>query len=200
MNQLSSIYVGLSHVLSFGQVTRYTQLAAQACAPATKLAIVGGGSGEVLKYVRHVNPNAHIHFYEISASMLKRAKRFADEKTRFMLQDHGLSDEAYDFVLIPFVLNCLSMQEIQSLLTSYHKNMRPQARLIILDFNPNCRSFALGIYLRLLYRAFRLLVRMNTSSLNDFIRLAEASGFQLDKSCNSDTSWYHLGFYSKKAD
>lgn len=190
MDRLSRHYDLLAQLLSFGKVRAYQKRAISLINQADRIAIIGGGSGEIIKDVLSVFPNSKIHFIELSGSMLEQAKKRGLQNVQFT---HGSEKElygSYDLIILPFILNCLDREEIKDFIRKISPSLSTTGRLLIIDFDPSTGSIFQSLYLKLLYLGFRTFVPIRARKLNNYLKILQEQGFREVKNISDSRSWY----------
>ncbi len=101
--------------------------------------VFGGGAGKVLEHSFFTDVSVQIVFVDASSRMLSIAKERANKlglvKVRFIRGTQlDLSDESFDLILCPFVLDVFSDDELPEVLTILSSRLNETGRLIVTDF------------------------------------------------------------------
>jgi SAM-dependent methyltransferase len=121
--------------------------------------LIGDGDGRFSAALLENNPTIRIESLDISAGMLKRARARAGchrGRIEFIHTDaltYAYPENTYDFIGLHFCLDCLTQNEIASLLPRLEKSLRSGGIVAHSDFRANHR------WQRILVSALYLLFR-----------------------------------------
>lgn len=176
---------------SFGpwlQLCRYTFLGSlKDCCRAI---VIGDGDGRFTARLLRHNPAIQIEAIDASSAMLRALLRRAGAnavRVRTTCIDARSWQPAippYDLVVTHFFLDCLTSDEIQSLVATLRKALAPNARWLISEFAAPTglygRFFARPL-IRTLYWAFGQLTGLKVRTLPDYHTALQRSGFVLNQ-------------------
>ena len=160
---------GLLERLAFGnQLEALRSHGLRHAASARKALLIGDGNGRFAASLLRANPLVHVHSIDISHGMLAAARRHIcsecpEAANRFLpIQADArrvrLPVEAYDFVALNFVLDCLTSREAAILLRELENTLVDGGTLIFSDFHvpdaPRAWRFFGSSVIRLLYLFF----------------------------------------------
>ena len=127
--------------------------------------VLGEGDGRCLAQLLRVAPAARVHVVEGSAAMiaLARARVPSEDRPRARfdradIRQLTLAPASYDAVVTMFVLDCLSDSEVEQLVRTTQRSLRPGARWLFADFAMPERGWP------------RLMARLITGGLYAFFR------------------------------
>lgn len=150
--------------------------------------MLGEGDGRFLQRFLLANSQAQVDYVDRSNRMLSVARqRLSDaqqERVRFHHADSRdyLPDSGYDTVVTHFFLDCLSAPEVVELARSLAHSTAQNAHWIISEFDTPIRGWQrlrARMWIAALYRAFRWLTGLQTSTIPDYPRALEEAGFRL---------------------
>ena len=151
--------------------------------------VLGDGDGRFSAALLRQAPSLDLLAIDSSRSMLrlleKRCARDGNAARLTVQQDSALVASASpdsDLIATHFFLDCLSQEEVERLVAQLGKEVQPGCSWVISDFGLPRRPIArwlARIYIRLLYRAFRVLTGLQTQRLPDHRPAMRKAGFQL---------------------
>lgn len=156
---------------------------------ARKALVLGDGDGRFLAELLRRAPSMQALAVDSSAAMLQRLQgrcRFAGPRLRTLHGDvnelHGGLENLGDVDLVTthFLLDCLLQREVEDLAAHLAETVQPGALWLISEFGiPQGRPWRWlgGLYVRGLYRAFRVLTGLRARSLPDLAAALERAGF-----------------------
>ncbi len=162
--------------------------------PISHLLVLGGGTGHFLPDFFRIHPEARVEFVDLSPGMLKQARQnLAGEAPMHFEQvvfnhldiekDLALLTGNYDAVLLPFVLDCLTEDQINRVLKNLKDLVAPQGRIYLTDFHvPDTPGFQQTSYQALIqsmYLFFHVVTDIPFQNLPDFQRLFIENGYML---------------------
>lgn len=140
--------------------------------------VIGGGSGRILEpFIKH--EKATNYFYaDFSDEMIAKTKRrFSNYETLPSISyanDWRTFDQtSFDFIVLPFILDCYGEAKIQSLVQELSSKLSPQGEIIFVDFNLETeygfrKSWWKVQFIHLLYFFFNLISAVDTKRLAPF--------------------------------
>lgn len=186
-DRLSIVYDGIVRIVFGDRLNVLQQKTIRAVGPAKNILMVGGGSGVLLPFILAETGAEQLHFAELSSKMRqKAAARLSSielEKTRFLSDWKNATDQPFDLILLPFVLDCYQSGSIASMLASYKELLSENGTMIITDFSAEKAAgyeahWLKSTFIRLLYTFFRATTSIEASSLAPFDTLAAEAGFK----------------------
>lgn len=161
--RIAPIYSKLSRLV-FGQSLNKANQWALGQIKEKTVVIIGGGDGESYADVAQ---ELRGEFWEKSEAMLKLAqKNLAKSSLRFHLGDFDSGIKA-DFILLPFVLDTLRDEELESLIQKLKSNLNPGGKVVLSDFFPPV-TFLQGVVLKVMILFFRLITSHSRMDLPDY--------------------------------
>lgn len=135
-----------------------------------RIAIVGGGAGDILNPVMNKFPEATIYFIEPSSAMMERArKRFGTSRRIFFIEDRPENAviEDMDLVILPFVVDVIEEEEQETFARTVNEILKNKGFILFADFHPS-EAVWVKIKLFLLYMIFWPLRGKMQSGLPDY--------------------------------
>lgn len=148
----------------------------------SKLLIVGGGTGIVLKELQRLGYNGRIDYADISSGMIGRAsKREVTMEIEFYQCDiRSLDQSGYDGVHMAFFLDQFNEQQLREILNVLRSKLVDDSPMVVTDF-----VRAHGWFYRLLlfgmYRFFRIMAGIPARELPPWQELVLESGWTQTK-------------------
>lgn len=172
-HRIAPIYSKLSRLV-FGQSLNEANQWAMGQIKEQTVLIIGGGDGESYAQVAQ---DLRGEFWEKSEAMLKLAKKnLARSGLSFHLGDFD-SGEKPDFILLPFVLDTLRDEEMESLIQRLNNNLIPGGKVVMSDFFPPVNLFQKAV-LKLMILFFRLATSHSRVDLPDYDGFFIRAGFR----------------------
>lgn len=142
----------------------------------SKALVLGDGDGRFLARLLAANSHLHATAVDISAAMLRLLRQRceasipdASQRLRIIQSDARdfIPAETYDLVVTHFFLDCLSQQDLDSLISRLAPSLAPGALWLLSDFRVPGGIMALParIFIRGLYLVFRILTGLRTANL-----------------------------------
>ena len=151
----------------------------------SKVLIIGGGTGWILRELLIVNTSCQVDYIEASSKMLEKARRQISvhdiSRVKFMLGTEANIDRhaRYDAVITNFFLDLFTaslVDVIQKIRTSLSKN----SRWIVTDFADQGKWWH-RVMLRLMYAFFRLTTGIEARELPDYEKRLTGAGIKKSK-------------------
>lgn len=144
---------------------------------AKKILIIGGGDG--LDY-EEIHEDMSGEFWELSVSMLGQAKKnLGNSRLSFHLGNFK-SNQKFDLICLPFVLDTLPDEELERFLFSFKKNLNPDAKVFMSDFFEPV-SFRQKALHQLMIGFFRLSTGHRRKDIPDYELAFGKAGFKLSQ-------------------
>lgn len=198
-NLLAPIYDGVVFLFFGKAFSRLQQQLFCDLASAEKCLIIGGGSGEVLENAILQNLASQYYYAELSDGMIEKTK------TRISRLNHSSSiefsndwtswnKESFDFIILPFVLDCYSETELHSLISTLVSCLSPKGKILFIDFNQEAdfgyeAHFAKAGFITLLYAFFNIATGISAKKLPAFNQLFVAHGLITEKRILIKKGW-----------
>lgn len=144
---------------------------------AKKILIIGGGDGSDYE---EIQKEIQGEFWELSVSMLDQARENL-EKSRFSFHlGKFKSDQKFDLICLPFVLDTMPDEELESFLCSFKKNLNPDGKVFMSDFFEQL-SFRQKLLHQLMISFFRFVTGHRRNDLPDYELAFQKAGFKLSQ-------------------
>lgn len=150
--------------------------------------VIGDGDGRFTARLLQTNPRITVEALDASDAMLRQLLRRASvnsSRLRARVADARgplAFDHSFDLVVTHFFLDCLTTEEVESLVPEIRRNLEPGARWVISEFavpaNLYGRLFARPL-VAALYLAFGLLTGLKVRRLPLYRDALERAGFVL---------------------
>ena len=192
--------------LCFGQrLHEFEEAAIKSADPLNgKALIIGGGTGRTLRQLSAIGRFEHIHNLELSQKMNARAIRLGGynaQSTTFSTDGTSLSACApFDFICLPFVLDCYSVSGIVKLLQFIEPYASPKAHLLVIDFQTDAKaknrhSMLRNRFIQSLYWFFKSASSIKANTLPDIHAAMHHMGLQLLWKKESQNEWFEASYW-----
>lgn len=172
---IANWYNLLKKMVFRNQIELATQHFLHLIPPNSKILIIGGGTGQLL---RHFHSTHQIKYLEFSRVMLNKAKNVRTKATIEFIDADVLkwkSEEKFDYIMTPFVLDCFNETSLNSLIPKLKTNLAENASWIHTDFYP--KNVLQRNLVRMMYLFFRITVKLKVNKLADFDHLFKKHKF-----------------------
>jgi ubiquinone/menaquinone biosynthesis C-methylase UbiE len=148
--------------------------------------VLGDGDGRFLAALAAANPNLVVDAVDSSPDMLRLlTRRVHAASPEIHLSTHQTSaleftpTRTYDLVATHFFLDCLTVDEIQTLCARIRPCLQPKAVWLISDFRipAGPLHWPARLLVRALYLVFRLLTGLRVTHLPDYAAVLACAGF-----------------------
>lgn len=144
---------------------------------AKKILFIGGGDGsdyqEIQKEIRG-------EFWELSAAMLEKARKNLFKSGLDFHLGNFKSAQKFDLICLPFVLDTMPDEELESFLFSLKKNLDPDGKVVLSDFFEPV-NFRQKVLHQLMMRFFRLTTGHRRKDIPGYEVAFEKAGFCLSQ-------------------
>jgi ubiquinone/menaquinone biosynthesis C-methylase UbiE len=149
--------------------------------------IVGEGDGRFLEVLLRKHPAIIVDCVDASARMLELARERVHDVSRVQFLHEDLMawsprENVYDLIVTHFFLDCFAGDEIAIVVAKLARVAMSDAVWLLADFSIPSRGIAkvhAQLWLRAMYRFFRLTTRINGRELIDPSEFLRAHGFHL---------------------
>lgn len=145
--------------------------------PAKKILIIGGGDGSDYE---EMQKEIQGEFWELSFSMLDQARENLKKSGLSFHLGNFKSDQKFDVICLPFVLDTMPDEEMESFLDSFKKNLKPDGQVFISDFFEPV-SFRQKLLHQLMISFFRFATGHRRKDVPDYELAFESAGFKLSQ-------------------
>lgn len=161
--------------------------------------IVGGGTGKILELALDCNLATHVVYAELSEAMMAKTKQrlYDEHRSRVTFCDDyssQLSAKKYDYIILPFVLDCYRNRDIKPMIEQFSLALKTEGNIVVFDFNLNTedgfkhRPWKVG-FIKLLYIFFRFTTSIPARRLPSFGRLFNESGYYKARTASISKGW-----------
>lgn len=173
---IAPFYFRLSRLV-FGDRLRESKTIFLSDLSAKRILIIGGGDG--LDY-EEIQEDMSGEFWELSVSMLGQAKKnLWNSRLSFYLGNFR-SNQQFDLICLPFVLDTMPAEELESFLVSFKKNLKPDGQVFLSDFFEPV-SFRQKILHQLMISFFRLVTRHRRKDVPNYESVFGKAGLKLSQ-------------------
>jgi trans-aconitate methyltransferase len=153
--------------------------------------ILGDGDGRFTARLLAANPQITIDAVDSSATMLEllteRAAQLGPSATQHLRTIHSdalafAPAGPYDLVITHFFLDCLTEDDLNTLITKLHPHLSPSTTWLVSEFaipsTQTAKTIA-RIVIATLYSAFRILTGLKAQTLPDYASAFRQNGFSI---------------------
>lgn len=190
-NPISRIYDLLKSLIFGRSLEKATMHFLEFVPSNSKILIIGGGTGKLL---RNFNSTHQIQYVELSSAMISKAKKVnSNALIEFIHADilKWNSDEKFDFIITPFILDCFNDDTLNFLLPKLKNNLNHNGSWIHIDFYPK-NAFQKSL-VSIMYFFFRMTAKLEVKELADFDHLFKNHEFI----CKRKALFFHSMVESK---
>lgn len=161
--------------------------------------IIGGGTGEVLRYAQDIDLADRYYYAELSTRMLAKAKAHltSDELRQVTFGPDWkrlLGDQKVDYIVLPFVLDCYPESAVRNMIQQLKQVLADEGQILIIDFNEEPvdghRPTAFQqLFIQCLYLFFAITTSIEARRLPRILTLMPAEGFRLQNRIGKRNGW-----------
>lgn len=154
----------------------------------TRILIIGGGTGQLLKEILDQKAVEKIVYVELSKNMIKAAqKKLSPEVENKVVFVHGAfalldKEPLFDVIITPFVLDLYRDHELPELMNPLDKCLKEKGIWLCADFQVTATSVLGRIgqhcLMSLMYRFFSLTSKLKAKRLPDYEAVFEQMGYK----------------------
>ncbi|MEQ6121568.1 class I SAM-dependent methyltransferase [Reichenbachiella sp. MALMAid0571] len=155
---------------------------------ASKILILGGGTGWILQELIERKKGAEIFYVEKSSKMIELARSQFDSKSRLNIHfihspfEDWKSEMDFDVVICNFFLDVFTQEKLNGCILPRLKSLlSPEGRLIVTDFQNKQNLFWQRLLLWVMHVFFGKVSRLESSKLTDLSTSLNPAGFVLEK-------------------
>jgi ubiquinone/menaquinone biosynthesis C-methylase UbiE len=163
------------------------------------LLILGGGSGWLLDSLCKECPDVRIDYIDVSPGMINRAKERVKNNHRInFIQggDDDIPDRLYDGVITNFYLDMFDEKGLDAVIEKIKKALTKSSLWVVTDFVSEQRGHELMLWW--MYRFFRIIARIEATSLPDWQSHMKVAGSELLESKKFKNGFIAANLYSVK--
>jgi tRNA (cmo5U34)-methyltransferase len=169
-NKIAGVYDVLTRT-AFGKSLYEAQIFFLSSIPrSSKVLILGGGTGWLLRALLDVNPSCHVWYIEASSSMIELARKKISEAQGHQVHFiHGTENDIpdgmmYDAVVTHFFLDLFPVSLLDGVIGKILEHIRPEAVWLVSDFVYRDKWWQ-KVMLWLMYLFFRLTCSIDARQL-----------------------------------
>jgi ubiquinone/menaquinone biosynthesis C-methylase UbiE len=159
-------------------------------ANARRVLVLGDGDGRFLEKLVEHNPQAHVHYIDLSGRMLELARaRAGTGRITYHQADAleiALPERGYDLIVTHFFLDCFDEPAAAALVERVTRAACPNAQWLVSEFRRTRWSPPL---LAALYLFFRMTTGLKTRRLIDHHPLLARAAFRITR---TESAWFGL--------
>lgn len=163
--------------LVFGESLKDSKLMFASDFSGNKLLFIGGGDGS--DYLE-IQEEIQGEYWELSKSMLDQARKNLGKSGLSFNLGNFDSDEKFDIICLPFVLDTMPDEELESLILSLKKNLNSDGKIFLSDFFKPI-SFRQKLIHQLMISFFRLATGHRRNDIPDYELVFGKAGFILSQ-------------------
>lgn len=182
---LAPIYDYLAEAVFQGRIIKSQSAFFNIIAPDSKILILAGGTGRILRSLDALGVPLYVDFVDISEGMLRKAKKIKSQnlKISFWKSKPDGNSTPYDVVMIPFYFDMLNNHEIEVEIADIKSMLSEEGKIIFTDFRLSETYPAKvwqSIMLTIMYLFFSIVTGIKVRKLPPFDSLfARADLFQV---------------------
>jgi len=182
-DRIASSYDRLSRLVFFHAQTDAQKDQLPFIPPASKILIVGGGTGWILEAIAKVNPSGlNITFIDISANMVALARKVdaGDNKVLFLqgaIEDQEF-EHPFDLVITAFLFDNFAGTRAEQVFEKLHGLLNPGGLWLFSDFSETSTRPWQSVLLKLMYAFFRQIAQVEANTLFNTKQLFQEHGYR----------------------
>ncbi|WKK75918.2 class I SAM-dependent methyltransferase [Marivirga salinae] len=174
-NRIAFLYDFLKRLIFSQQLEKAGKYFLDTIPSSSKILIIGGGTGEILK---NFNSSHHITYLELSEVMIRKAKKVnSNSRIEFVQADilEWTTNDKFDYVISPFILDCFDEMQLDQIFSGLKNLLNKEGSWIQTDFYPKNRGHKLLI--NIMYLFFNWATNLKVKKLADFDSLFKKYNF-----------------------
>lgn len=185
---IAPFYQVISRTIFGGAIANAHRFLTNSVAEGSTVLIVGGGTGEILKYIADLHRTGiDITYVELSKKMIDLAskKDWGANKVRFVNVDIASVnlEQRFDAVITPFLFDNFSASTAAQVFNKIHLLLKPGGLWLYADFeirkhSPLWQKLLLGI----MYKFFRVVANIEARQLPDVDKAFLAKNYEVIRS------------------
>jgi ubiquinone/menaquinone biosynthesis C-methylase UbiE len=191
-DRVAPLYRGLEWILAGTILQNARTCHFNHLAEARRILVIGEGIGRSLEQLVRRAPAAEVTVVEASAGMIEVARRRLSQKHLSVdqitwhhadIRDWDIGTRSFDTVITPFVLDCFLPADVEAIVTRISGAMSPRGQWLHADFQippTGWRRTRARLIHAIMYRTFRILVKLEAGSVAPAGPSFERAGFQLE--------------------
>ena len=191
-DRVAPIYRGLEWILAGTILQNARTCHFDRLGVARHILVVGEGVGRSLEQLVDRAPLAEITVVEASSGMIEVARRRLSQKHVSVgriawhhadIRDWDIGARSFDTVITPFVIDCFLPADVEAIVTRIAGAVSPRGQWLHADFqipSHGWRRTRARLIHALMYRTFRILVKLEAGKVAPAGPSLERAGFQLE--------------------
>lgn len=169
-NKVAGIYDALARVVFGKSLDKAQRFYLESIPPHSKVLIIGGGTGQLLRVLLDLNPSCEVWYIEASSSMIARSrKKITDAQGNRVHFIHGTQQNIpdgllYDAVITYFFLDLFTAPALDDVIGSIQPHLQHHVVWLVCDF-VNGGKWWQRLLLRMMYLFFRVTCSLDTRRL-----------------------------------
>ena len=142
--------------------------------------ILGGGTGDILVELLLVKPHCKIYYVEASEKMISLTKMKIKNQNSICFihgTQENIPDQIFDVVITNFYLDLFTHNTLLSVIRNINKSLPIDSQWFITDFTDGGK-FWQRVLLKIMYRFFQVLCKIETDHLPVWKDALQQSGFK----------------------
>ncbi len=196
-NRVASLYDFMKQLVFKGQLENASAHFIEFIPSDARILIVGGGSGKLLSSIKRGH---QVSYVDNSKKMIALAqKRESRADILFFTSDitNFESNQPFDAVITPFVLDCFSEKQLPMVFNHINQMLKKGGIWLHSDFYPQSRKQEM--FVQFMYVVFRISTGLKVSKLPDFSKFFNDKIFFEEKKAVFRNAMVHSYLYQKIA-
>lgn len=153
--------------------------------------IIGGGTGKILEFAVERNLASNYFYAELSDKMIAQAQaRLASLKHKIIYSNDwkDWQNKSFDYIILPFVLDCYSAENARLLVIELSKCMSKNGKLVLVDFFKT-NNHLQSLFIKSLYLFFRFFIKIESKKLPPYHEIFSQIGFEMERKKTAYHDW-----------
>lgn len=175
-NRVAKWYQVIANLVFGAKLIQAQKINFDALQKGQKVLWVGGGDGELLKYI-DAELNLEIDYVELSSQMIELASAKANTlHVNFIQSDVLKHSGEYDVIILNFFLDCFTQEELPHVINHLASMLTSNGALTVTDFAPP-KSSKDRLLLWAMHKFFRLFSNLESRALQPINKVIIENGF-----------------------
>jgi tRNA (cmo5U34)-methyltransferase len=168
-NKVARIYDTLAQIVFGKRLDEAQRFYLESIPAHSKVLIIGGGTGGLLRVLLDLNPSCEVWYLEASSSMIAQARRKMGEAQASRVHfihgtEQNIPDGLYDAVITHFFLDLFSAAALDEVIATIQGHLRHDAVWLVCDFVDRGKWWQ-RMLLRVMYLFFRIVCSLDARRL-----------------------------------
>lgn len=173
----------LAGLVFFGRIKKSQKYFLNLIPNGSRILIIGGGTGWLLKEVVEGRPSCMVWYVEASSSMLGQSKKQIKGLTENVKFIHGTQHDLphgteFDVIITNFVLDLFPESDLGEMTNQMKQTLRSSGLWLVTDFVNTGRLWQ-QLLLDVMYRFFKWVLQIQTKNLPPWERVVKSHGFKM---------------------